>query len=412
MDEGGSVTSGLAWLDSSREDQQRIRDLLNLFSESESRDELGIGQVRDAFSELLFPGTSTLHTRARYLLIVPWCFQEAQRRGGRGASLTGRVEQVERRIVGTLRAEGVTDGLIGRVAGVAVKNLPSVIYGSALLRYGIRTSDDPESLLGPGLADGAEVEELTDRVIGAWYPTLPPAPPGFPGQVEGGLDLGPAEARWLRERMLAVAPGTLLAHLLEVGHRPTADSAAPWEDPATGGAPEPPAADLRHAMLFSLAIHGAALLYNLIVAERYEQAGLTGIEDPVRAYQEAFDRWAAQAATTDGLKGWDREAMWTSVTGQNPRIASNPGARLFVDTWLDAVVSGGAAAAATDGGLRRLVESRERTVKRAQSRFVNDKLLGTWSGASGTGRLVFRWPQVRRILTDIHDGVAVPDAVA
>src|SRR5436189_2984429 len=49
MDEGGSVTSGLAWLDSSREDQQRIRDLLNLFSETESRDELGIGQVRDAF---------------------------------------------------------------------------------------------------------------------------------------------------------------------------------------------------------------------------------------------------------------------------------------------------------------------------------------------------------------------------
>ena len=165
-------------------------------------------------------------------------------------------------------------------------------------------------------------------------------------------------------------------------------------------------------MLFSLAIHGAALLYNLLVAERYEQAGLTGIEDPVRVYQEAFDRWAAQAATTGGLKGWDREAMWTSVTGQNPRTASNPGARLFVDTWLDAVVSGGAAAAAKDGGLRRLVEGRERTVKRAQSRFVNDKLLGTWSGASGSGRLVFRWPQVRRILTDIHDGLAVPDAVA
>src|SRR5439155_6021027 len=143
---GVSVTSGLAWLDSSREEQQRIRDLLNLFSETESRDELGVGQVRDAFSDLLFPGTSTLHTRARYLLIVPWCFQEAQRRGGRGASLEGRVEQIERRIVATLRADGATDGLIGRVAGVAVKNLPSVIYGSALLRYGIRMIDAPESL--------------------------------------------------------------------------------------------------------------------------------------------------------------------------------------------------------------------------------------------------------------------------
>jgi hypothetical protein len=63
------MVSGLAWLDSSRADQQRMRELLKMFSEQESRDELGIGQVRDAFSELLFPGTSVLHTRARYLLI-------------------------------------------------------------------------------------------------------------------------------------------------------------------------------------------------------------------------------------------------------------------------------------------------------------------------------------------------------
>lgn len=55
--------SQLSWLDSSRAEQQRMRELLNMFSEQESRDELGIGQVRDAFGDLLFPGTSTLHTR-------------------------------------------------------------------------------------------------------------------------------------------------------------------------------------------------------------------------------------------------------------------------------------------------------------------------------------------------------------
>src|ERR1700732_3575593 len=52
--------------DFSREDQRRMREIVNLFTQSESRDELGIGQVRDAFSDSLFPGTSTLHTRARY----------------------------------------------------------------------------------------------------------------------------------------------------------------------------------------------------------------------------------------------------------------------------------------------------------------------------------------------------------
>jgi hypothetical protein len=52
------MASGLSWLDSSREDQQRMRELLKMFSEQESRDELGIGQIRDAFSDMLFPGTS------------------------------------------------------------------------------------------------------------------------------------------------------------------------------------------------------------------------------------------------------------------------------------------------------------------------------------------------------------------
>ena len=78
------MSSFIAWLDASREDQRRMREIVNLFTQSESRDELGIGQVRDAFSDLLFPGTSTLHTRARYLLFVPWCFVSGNGQGPRG----------------------------------------------------------------------------------------------------------------------------------------------------------------------------------------------------------------------------------------------------------------------------------------------------------------------------------------
>lgn len=51
-----------------------------MFEEPGTRDELGIGPVRDAFSEQLFPGTSVIQTRARYFLFVPWAFKEAARR--------------------------------------------------------------------------------------------------------------------------------------------------------------------------------------------------------------------------------------------------------------------------------------------------------------------------------------------
>ena len=66
----------LAWLDYSEADQRRAREIVALFSQRESRDELGLGRIRDALSDTLFPGTSVLLTRARYLLFVPWLFRE------------------------------------------------------------------------------------------------------------------------------------------------------------------------------------------------------------------------------------------------------------------------------------------------------------------------------------------------
>jgi len=65
--------SFVAWLDHSTEDERRVREMIRLFDQPETQDALGFGQVRDAYGDLLFPGTSTLHTRATYLLFIPWC---------------------------------------------------------------------------------------------------------------------------------------------------------------------------------------------------------------------------------------------------------------------------------------------------------------------------------------------------
>ncbi|OON32053.1 MULTISPECIES: DUF6361 family protein [unclassified Micromonospora] len=400
------MTSGLSWLDTSREDQQRMRELLKLFSDTESRDELGIGQVRDAFSDLLFPGTSVLQNRARYLLIVPWCYQEAQKRGLRGDRLTARVDRNERKVIAALLRGSDTEGMIGRRAGVGVRTLPSNIYAVALQEYGIRSSEDdtaPDRRLVSRLA---EADELTERSRGSWHPTLPGAPPNFPQEVEGGLRLLPDEARWLRERIIDAVPGTLLAYLLEPAHRPGSEGDAPWDEPVALAAPEPIGSLVRDAQRFSLAMHGAALLYNLLVAERYEQAGLSEHEEPAARYRDSLSEWSGRVSAEQSLKGWDRSGMWTRLIEKNPRISTNVKARQFIERWLDAVTSGAAGEAASDPALRDLVGERERSVKKGQSRLVNDKLLRTWSGASGSRRLVFRWPQVRRILADIHDGCA------
>jgi len=93
------MTSLVAWLDASTEDQRRMREIVNLFSERESRDELGIGQVRDALSDLLWPGTSTLFTRARYFLFIPWCFRAAAEARSDVEKAATLADQNERRLI-------------------------------------------------------------------------------------------------------------------------------------------------------------------------------------------------------------------------------------------------------------------------------------------------------------------------
>jgi hypothetical protein len=66
------MSSTLTWLDYSDRDRRRALDVVDLLRESSTVDELGLGLVRDAFADLLFPGTSTIQTRARYFLFVPW----------------------------------------------------------------------------------------------------------------------------------------------------------------------------------------------------------------------------------------------------------------------------------------------------------------------------------------------------
>ncbi|MEV6930905.1 DUF6361 family protein [Dactylosporangium sp. NPDC051485] len=391
------MASALSWLDSSRADQQRMRELLNLFSNTESRDELGVGQVRDAFSDVLFPGISTLHTRARYLLIVPWCFQDAQGRRLRGNASAARVSRNERTVISALIRAGRPEGMIGRRTGVKVRTLPSTIYATALTTFGIRAGEDSATW------SATETEELAELRAGMWHPTLPDPPAGFPNELDGELTLGPDEARWLRERMLATVPNTLLAHLLTPQRRPALEADYPWNDLVTAEAPPEVRRAIEHAARFSLAIHGAALLYNLLVAERYEQAGLTEQASPVDRYRAALTDWAGQLA---GLSEWNRADMWSQVIYINPRIAANLTARRFIDLWLDAVANGGTREVWKEQTLRTLIGERERSVKKSQSRLTNEKLLRNWSGKSGSSRLVYRWPQAKDMLNDIHNGCA------
>jgi hypothetical protein len=74
-----SLTSALTWLAYSDHDRQKMMNAIQLFREPGTLGELGIGTVRDAFADRLFPGTSTIQTRARYYF-VPWLYLNLERK--------------------------------------------------------------------------------------------------------------------------------------------------------------------------------------------------------------------------------------------------------------------------------------------------------------------------------------------
>ena len=108
------MASVFAWLDSDDTQQQKMRQLLELFKDESTVDELGIGTIRDTIANELFPGTSVGQTRARYLLFVPWLVREVASHHYPSDQALVRLRSHEVRLIDSLLRGGETQGVIGR----------------------------------------------------------------------------------------------------------------------------------------------------------------------------------------------------------------------------------------------------------------------------------------------------------
>ena len=132
------MVSSLSWIDFDSEAQQRAQRILTLFKERDTRDELGFGSIRDAISDTLFPGTSMLHTRLRYMLLIPWVYTSLENKGV--LALTFERARSDQLSLAAFLKKNVPNesGVIGGEVGDKLKTLPSAIYWAALGRWGVR----------------------------------------------------------------------------------------------------------------------------------------------------------------------------------------------------------------------------------------------------------------------------------
>ena len=132
----------LGWIDFSKSERSKVLSVLDLLSETGTLDELGIAPVRDGFSNLFFPGTSTIQTRAKYFLIVPYALKDIEYSNETNPNHALKTfDQVERFCGERFLANGAeTDGVIGGRSlgqGRWVKRSPADIYWAGLRNYGI-----------------------------------------------------------------------------------------------------------------------------------------------------------------------------------------------------------------------------------------------------------------------------------
>ncbi|MDO8144515.1 DUF6361 family protein [Isoptericola sp. 178] len=390
------MVSSFGWLDVDAQQRQKMLEVVDLFREQGTVDDLGVGTIRDAISDLLFPGTSVLHTRLRYVLFVPWLMQRAAHKSS-PTEMSAEFRRLEFRLITSLMAGGETQGVIGNRARTNLKQLPSAMYWSALDAWGVRdvaTADAYFRRMHDTRALQRRTAATDDPESRAFVPAsgidqhLPPAPDELLNAT--GLALAPAEEQYLSDRIAASTRGSMLAWL--VHHPPGELPRRVWDLEHLDEAPEHLRVAVDHARRYSLAIHGAALLYNLLLAEASEQ------EELVEAYRDALGDWRSELEATRALVGWDRADFWATVHASNPRVRAVT--RAFVDRWLDLIA---AHDGVTDNGeARTLVSTREKSIKGGRARLLNQSALDRWTGASGTGRHDFRWLVARSHLEDLY----------
>ncbi len=136
------MPSTFTWLDYSEHERRKMLDVIDLFGEKTTRDELGLGGVRDAFADMLFPGTTTIQTVAKYFLFVPWMYLDLERKQFPSSKVAERARKFEINLAKTL---GDADGVIGKRAKDSLKRLPSSVYWQGLMAWGIRVYPKSQS---------------------------------------------------------------------------------------------------------------------------------------------------------------------------------------------------------------------------------------------------------------------------
>lgn len=416
------MQSGLGWIDFSSLDRDRIKTVLNLLADPGMVDELGIGSIRDSFSDALFPGISTIQTRAKYFITVPRIIRDfelmtdAQRRraGGLARYLSDQEDACARLFAKPFAAlpeeQQQGTGIIGISAlDTGVLRKPSEIYWGGLRTFGLidtrlsraefcRVLDQPAQTLRATLA-GSDKEQGDDRdaVASSSLVRLPSYDPQWRENLS--VSLTNEEAGFLLNQMNQPAlVGSLWSELLQkedLRKLILSDGVTFPSLPELlkGKVPGQLSRLLQQAVDFWDLLEGAHIRYNVLLQKKF------GNPDLLDQFEEQWVQWCTQIETFD-WSGWSVSSLWSlaGTSGHNIREFT----RVFVEKWCEEIRRG-FKRPEVDERLDDLVARQELRNKGKKSRLHQTEIsIRQWIGIAD---LNYRFPKALRLLKDLQEGV-------
>lgn len=394
----------MGWIDLSARDRNKILSVLSLLSIPGAVDELGTGVVRDGFSDMFFPGTSTLQTRAKYFLLVPYILRELeQEKNLTPKELLSRLTMEEIQFIKILNRDNA-EGVIGARSGESLQRKPSSIYWNGFIAFGIFSSPQRLSLneyaqavcalkkqkniiSSTGHTDQGEgtddIYSISNLAGNFWRAPIPPT--NWRSDIT--IDLTNEEAHFLRERIIKSeqSKNSLLAYILKNNLAEVVECSDLSMVGQKFDLPPNQREGYEMALRFSKFVYGATIRYNIILSNGQNE--------------NANEQWADwyQGVLEGFVKNYDvRESFqYLSISGRNA-------ARLlpFLKRWQETVLSGDCEE------MDKLIISREIQLKGRERAKLNKSgsfrwKEGIWLGA----RLQYRYSNARRLIEDIFKGI-------
>ena len=396
----------LGWIDFSKSEREKILSILEMFKEQGVLDELGVAPIRDGYSDLFFPGTSTIQTRAKYFFIVPYALKDLELNNEKSYSrLKRQLDDTEESCARKLLEKNFHErGIIGRrsiASNKWLKRTPASIYWAGLRKYQIfkaKMSIDQyikviaiqkqnrSDILKLGNRND-ENEDQDDKNAGVsqkvHFLNIPSYNPDWINDFD--MNLSPEEGQFLKHQIISSCGNSMMAYILKenmyeiLGYGSFRDL-----EKVIDKFPEKIQDDYFMAKSFSEFVYVLRVVYNLIVSE----------EENERAKKE----FAILKPKLAGISDINVEGIFSSLRIYNPPLKTFlvKSRKLMKENDIE--------------GLKSLIKSREILLKgenRSKTAHPGEFDRNMWFAGA---YLDYRFNNAKNILRDIFES-ETPDIV-